>query len=94
MFEKSERLWRILHCVIELHPVIVFKFKSAATVFVQERLSVLAAPRMVQSTFLFARLRSAGGVYLSGGLKPATETSRISTYPPLIEAGVLPTEIK
>ena len=36
----------------------------------------------------------AGGVYLSGGLKPATETSRISTYPPLIEAGVLPTEIK
>ena len=33
--------------------------------------------------FLFARLRSAGGVYLSGGLKPATETSRILTYPPL-----------
>ena len=33
----------------------------------QERLSVLAAPRMVRSTFLFARLRSAGGVYLSGG---------------------------
>ena len=26
----------------------------------QERLSVLAAPRMVRSTFLFARLRSAG----------------------------------
>ena len=41
-----------------------------------------------------ARLRSAGGVYLSGGLKPATETSRILTYPPLIEAGVFPTEIK
>ena len=60
----------------------------------QERLSVLAAPRMVQSTYLFARLRSAGGVYLSGGLKPATETSRILTYPPLIEAGVFPTEIK
>ena len=60
---------------------------------VQERLSVLAAPRMVRSTFLFARLRSAGGVYLSGGLKPATETSRILTYPPLIEAGVFPTEI-
>ena len=39
------------------------------------------------------RLRSAGGVYLSGGLKPATETSRILTYPPLIEAGVFPTEI-
>ena len=51
---------------------------------VQERLSVLAAPRMVRSTFL---------VYLSGGLKPATETSRILTYPPLIEAGVFPTEI-
>ena len=50
----------------------------------QERLSVLAAPRMVRSTFHFARLRSAGGVYLSGGLKPATETSRILTYPPLI----------
>ena len=46
---------------------------------IQERLSVLAAPRMVRSTFLFARLRSAGGVYLSGGLKPATETSRILT---------------
>jgi hypothetical protein len=60
---------------------------------VQERLSVLAAPRMVRSTFLFARLRSAGGVYLSGGLKPATETSRILTYPPLIEAGVFLTEI-
>ena len=54
----------------------------------------LAAPRMVRSTFHFARLRSAGGVYLSGGLKPATETSRILTYPPLIEAGVFPTEIK
>ena len=32
-------------------------------------------------------------VYLSGGLKPATETSRILTYPPLIETGVFPTEI-
>ena len=31
--------------------------------------------------------------YLSGGLKPATETSRILIYPPLIEAGVFPTEI-
>ena len=60
----------------------------------QERLSVLAAPRLVRSTFLFARLRSAGGVYLSGGLKPATETIRILIYPPLIEAGVFPTEIK
>ncbi len=60
----------------------------------QERLSVLAAPRMVRSTFLFARLRSAGGVYLSGGLKPATETIRILIYHPLIEAGVFPTEIK
>ena len=60
---------------------------------IQERLSVLAAPRMVRSTFHFARLRSAGGVYLSGGLKPATETSRILTYSPLIEAGVFPTEI-
>ena len=59
----------------------------------QERLSVLAAPRMVRSTFHFARLRSAGGVYLSGGLKPATETSRILIYPPLIEAGIFPTEI-
>ena len=49
----------------------------------QERLSVLAAPRMVRSTFLFARLRSAGGVYLSGVI-----------YPPLIDAGVFPTEIK
>ena len=58
------------------------------------RLSVLAAPRMVRSTFLFARLRSAGGVYLSGGLKLATETIRILIYPPLIEAGVFPTEIK
>ena len=54
---------------------------------IQERLSVLAAPRMVRSTFHFAR------VYLSGGLKPATETSRILTYPPLIETGVFPTEI-
>ena len=52
---------------------------------IQERLSVLAAPRMVRSTFHFARLRSAGGVYLS--------TSRILTYPPLIETGVFPTEI-
>ena len=43
---------------------------------------------------LSTRLRSAGGVYLSGGLKPATETSRISFYPPLVEAGVFPTEIK
>ena len=60
----------------------------------QERLSVLAAPRMVRSIFLFARLRSAGGVYLSGGLKPATETIRILIYHPLIEAGVFPTEIK
>ena len=33
MFEKAERLWRILNCVIKLHPVIVFKFKSAVTVF-------------------------------------------------------------
>ena len=57
--------------------------------YVQERLSVLAA-----RTFHFARLRSAGGVYLSGGLKPATETSRILTYPLLIEAGIFPTEIK
>ena len=32
-------------------------------------------------------------VYLSGGLKPATETSRILFYPPLVEAGVFPTEI-
>ena len=31
--------------------------------------------------------------YLSGGLKPATETSRILTYPPLIEAWGFPTEI-
>ena len=48
---------------------------------------------MVRSTFLFARLRSAGGVYLSGGLKPATETGRILFYPPLVKAGVYPTEI-
>ena len=61
---------------------------------IQERLGVLAAPRRVRSTFFFARLRSAGGVYLSGGLKPATETNRILTYPPLIEAGGFPTEIK
>ena len=33
MFKESERLWRILNCVIKLHPVIVFKFKSAITVF-------------------------------------------------------------
>ena len=58
--------------------------------YIQERLSVLVAPRMVRSTFLFARLRSAGGIYLSGGLKPATETSRILTYPPLIKAGASP----
>ena len=32
-------------------------------------------------------------VYLSGGLRPATETSRILIYPPLAEAGVFPTEI-
>ena len=32
-------------------------------------------------------------VYLSGGLKPATETSRILFYPSLVEAGVFPTEI-
>ena len=31
----------------------------------QERLSVLAAPRRVRSTFFFARLRSAGGFYSS-----------------------------
>jgi hypothetical protein len=30
----------------------------------QERLGVLAAPREVQSTFLIARLRSAGGFNL------------------------------
>ena len=60
----------------------------------QERLSVLASPLIVLSILLFARLRSAGGVYLSGGLKPATETIRILIYPPLIEAGVFPTEIK
>ena len=57
---------------------------------IQERLSVLAAPRMVRSTFLFARLRSAGGIYLSGGLKPATETSRILTYPLAYRSGGLP----
>lgn len=33
-------------------------------------------------------------VYLSGGLLSATETSRISISPPLIEARVFPTEIK
>ena len=32
---------------------------------IQERLGVLAAPRKVRSTFLFARLRSAGGFYSS-----------------------------
>ena len=32
---------------------------------IQERLGVLAAPRRVRSTFLFARLRSAGGFYSS-----------------------------
>ncbi len=37
---------------------------------------------------------SSRSVYLSGGLKPATETSRILVYPPLTEAGVFPTEIK
>ena len=37
---------------------------------------------------------SSRSVYLSGGLKPATETSRILFYPPLVEAGVFPTEIK
>jgi hypothetical protein len=33
MFEKSERLWRILNRIIKLHPVIVFKFKGAITLF-------------------------------------------------------------
>ena len=53
----------------------------------QERLSVLAAPRMVRSTFLFARLRSAGGVYLSGGagvfpteIKPYVECTIYSSF--------------
>ena len=36
---------------------------------VQERLSVLAAPRMVRSTFLFARLRSAGGRLSQWGIE-------------------------
>ena len=74
---------------VRLQPV----YNRQPALLIQERLSVLAAPRMVRSTFLFARLRSAGGVYLSGGLKPATETSRILIYPPLIEAEVFPTEI-
>ena len=51
-------------------------------------------PAKNHNTHKNLRLRSAGGVYLSGGLKPATETSRILTYPPLIEARVFPTEIK
>lgn len=33
LFEKTERLGRILNGVIKLHPVIVFKFKRAVTVF-------------------------------------------------------------
>ena len=41
MLEKAERLWRILNRVIKLHPVIVFKFKSAVTVFDKEIPSVL-----------------------------------------------------
>ena len=43
--------------------------------------------------FCAAAIRRRRFVYLSGGLKPATETSRILTYPPLTEAGVFPTEI-
>ena len=38
-------------------------------IIVQERLSVLGAPRMVRSTFLFARLRSAGGVLSQWGIE-------------------------
>ena len=50
MFEKSERLWRILNCVIKLHPVIVFKFKSAIAVFDKEIPSIFI--ETVQSSVL------------------------------------------
>ena len=36
MFEISERLWRILNCVIKLHPVIVFQLQRAVAVFDKE----------------------------------------------------------
>ncbi len=78
--------------------VIIFNFvQDFRPVFFDQRIVVhfyTSKRKSSRSTFLFARLRSAGGVYLSGGLKPATETSRILIYPPLIEAGIFPTEIK
>ena len=64
----------------------VTHFKNASTFLTRRARRV--------SAFHCARLQSAGGVYLSGGLKPATETNRILFYPPLVEAGVFPTEIK
>ncbi len=86
-------LHRFAGCAVE--PALKFALSVFPDILIvlkiQERLSVLAAPRMVRSTFLFARLRSAGGVYLSGETRHWT--SRILTYPALIEAGVFPTEI-
>ena len=54
MFEKTERLWRILNCVIKLHPVIVFQFKRAAAVFDKEIPSVFV--ETVQSDVLKSML--------------------------------------
>ena len=66
-----------------LHREIVLTMKTSIT---------LRAYLMSEDTSI-ARLRSARGVYLSGGLKPATETGRKLTYPPHIEARFFPTEI-
>ena len=50
----------------------------------QERLGVLAAPREVRSTFLIARLRSAGGIS-DAGLYPMSEKSFILRIHLMIE---------
>lgn len=41
MVKKPERIWRVLNCVIELHPVVVFKLKSVIAVLDKEIPSVL-----------------------------------------------------
>ena len=51
----------------------------------QERLGVLAAPREVRSTFLIARLRSAGGFISDAGLYPMSEKSFILRIHLMIE---------
>ena len=75
---------------LTLHSMPEGSFTFPIHMTIQERLGVPAATRMVRSTFLFARLRSSVGFYLSGGVKPTTETSRILFYPPFVEAGASP----